>query len=171
MGESMKVMDQKRALDKKSLLDDLSIAAIEEDPEQISEDLYAVIVDKTRNDAASKVKLVKPGDGWGAFESIYLWLNAASGLAVQERLRRIMQPQSPKKIEDVPSVVESLHKEVEELKSFGPDYVMSPAFKMMSLKVIMQCKSDQLDVFSVRLPSEIGVSVTFPLKLSTFTHA
>ena len=113
MVDAMKVMDQKRALDKKSLLDDLSTAAVDVDQEQISEDLYAVIVDKTRNEAASKVKLVKPGDGWGALESIYLWFNAASGLAVQERLRRVMQPQSPKKIEDVPSVIESWHKEVE----------------------------------------------------------
>ena len=92
-------------------------------PVTFEEDLYAVIVDRTKGEAAVKVRNEsnKNGEGKGvrSFQTLYLWYSTASGLAVQDRLRKVMTPSSPKKVEEISPVLESWLKEVEDLESHG----------------------------------------------------
>ena len=63
------------------------------DVNQINNDLYYVLVEKTTGEAASKVKSVDEGMGFWAYFAIYWWFVKTSGVAIQERSRKAMQPE------------------------------------------------------------------------------
>ena len=95
----IKVMNEKRKHpdeeDIKEALDEglMDIA----DQENINEDMYYILMDKTSGECHDKVTSSEAGDGLNAFCKIFLWYASSSGLALQERTRNIMNPTPPKK--------------------------------------------------------------------------
>ena len=45
----------------------------------LREDLYVILVDKTTGEAASRISAAEPGDGFKAFQRLYLWYAATTG--------------------------------------------------------------------------------------------
>ena len=151
----MRHLDQNRSAMKDADVNTLLAGSVNRH-EGFKEDLYAVIVDRTKGEAAVKVRndTIKgkaEGNGVSTFMVLYLWYSSASGLAVQERLRRVMTPSSPKKVEDISPVLEAWVKEVENLESFGPDFVLASGFRILSLKIIMACKPDIFDSYLAKV--------------------
>ena len=56
--------------------------------EQLEEDLYYILIDKTTGQGLEKVQATTPGHGITAFMKLFVWLGCCSGLAIQERIRR-----------------------------------------------------------------------------------
>ena len=109
--------------------------------------MYSVIADKTNGHAALKARSAEAGQGWEALRLLYQWYKGVSGLALQDRLRRVIHPQSPRKIEDVSTALEDWVRETAELAAFGEDYLLKASFKMLSLSALMSCRQDQYDSF------------------------
>ena len=63
--------------------------------ETINEDLHYILTDKTSGEAKAKVDSAESGDGYGAIMNLVMWYATASGEALTERIKRIMNPGTP----------------------------------------------------------------------------
>ena len=93
--------------------------------DQLSEDLYYVLVDKSEGEAALRVNSAPAGDGITANQKLYLWFAGTSELALQERTRITMSPGAAKKDEDVADQIEKWLEQVRLLEQHGDEYVLN----------------------------------------------
>ena len=59
---------------------------------QFNEDMYYVLVEKTSGEAGAKVKSAEAGQGMMAYHRIYWWFVKTSGIALQDRARKVTFP-------------------------------------------------------------------------------
>ena len=69
--------------------------------ENISEDLYILLVDKTEGEAMVRVRGCSHGDGVGAYIAIYKWFMGTSRQVITEKIRKPMSPHTPKGEQDM----------------------------------------------------------------------
>ena len=74
------------------------------DRNQISDDLYAILLSKTSGDIALKVQS-SGNDGLTAHVKIRRWFTDVSGMALAERRRQVICPAQVKKDEDVAAAI------------------------------------------------------------------
>ena len=110
----------------------------------VHEDMHFILTDKTSGEPKSRVGMFEVEEGITAFSSLIMWYSTASGEAIQERTRRIMNPGTPKKDEDIHQILEKWVKEVQALEGMGVASLPSE-FKMTSLKIIMLSHADRFD--------------------------
>ena len=113
--------------------------------EKLEEDLYYILIEKTTGQGLEKVQATTPGQGVTAFIRLFVWFGCCSGLAIQERTRRIMNPNSPKKEEDISASLESWLEEVSLVEAHGQAYALPALYKITSLRIIMDVKRDKFD--------------------------
>ena len=85
-------------------------------------DLYYVLVEKSTGESALKVKSVAEGEGLQAYFSIYWWFVKTSGIAIQERSRKAMQPEPISKEEKMMENIEALEEDVKVVEMQGEGY-------------------------------------------------
>ena len=75
-----------------------------------------MLVDKTDGDQGAKVKSVEVGDGVHAYFKIYWWFVKTSGIAVQDRLRKVMYPEPISKEDKMNESIEAWESDMEILE-------------------------------------------------------
>ena len=97
------------------------------DVDQASENLYYVLVEKTEGEAALRVSSGTPGEGIAAYQKVYLWFASTTGLALQEKMMRLMQPVQSKNEHEIADALEKWAEQERTLKMHGPDYELGAA--------------------------------------------
>ena len=62
---------------------------------ELSEDVYFVLMGKTESDAYLRVASAESGEGVEAYMRVYLWFAGTTGLALSEATSRAMRPATP----------------------------------------------------------------------------
>jgi len=60
----------------------------------INEDLYYILIDKTTKTSKLKIDGVEPGNGFEAFQALYLWFSGTSGEMLSWKTAKVMNPNS-----------------------------------------------------------------------------
>ena len=114
---------------------------------KLEEDMYYVLTAKCKGEAGLRVASVEPGEGIKAYQKVYLWFSGVSGMALTARSRMVMQPEVPKKDEDLADAVEEWVKQLRVLRGYGPQYDLNVSFKVTALETIMENKKDKFEEF------------------------
>ena len=136
-------LDQDRKVIGKLALSDISGAENLENMDQANEDMFYVLVEKTEGEAALRVN--SSGAGLEAYQKVYLWFAGTTGLALSERTRMLINPEAPRREEDIADALEKWCEQERLLPAHGEDYKLSAAFKVTALKVLMNCKKEQFE--------------------------
>ncbi len=64
-----------------------------EEVEKLNQYLHFILIEKTTGEAAAKIKSVEEGEGLHAYFKVYWWFVKTAGIAIQERSRKVMQPE------------------------------------------------------------------------------
>ena len=129
--------------------------------ESLEEDLYYILIDKTTGAGLEKVQAITPGQGVTAFMRLFVWFGCCSGLAIQERVRRVMNPTSPKRDEDISAALDSWLEEVSLVEAHGSAYSLPAVFKITSLRIIMDVKRDKFDDMCQACEAEVDDEVRY----------
>ena len=103
----------------------------------VDEDLYYILVDKTEGEAAGKVKTVEAGQGILAYHKIYWWYVKTSGIALQDRSRKVMYPEPIKHEEKIMEGIENWEQNLKVLDQHGAAYVLNDQSKLIAIEVLM----------------------------------
>ena len=109
--------------------------------EEMDEDLFCVFVDKCEGEALTKVRSVNPGEGWQAYQRLFLWYGSSSGLALQERAKLVLSPKDPKKDDEVSGALNGWLEQLRIVED-QPYYVLSPLMKFIAVRMLMDNKKD-----------------------------
>ena len=76
------------------VLDDLELGEVDgatdiEEMVRAEEDLYYVLIEKTKGEAALRVQSGNPGEGLQAYMKVYLWFAGTTGLALSEKMCKL----------------------------------------------------------------------------------
>ena len=105
--------------------------------EQLEEMLYFILMDKTEGEAFQKVRAIHAGRGIEAYQKIYKWYSATTGMGLMERTKIVMNPTAPKREEDMASALDMWLERVKELRRYGAAYDLNVAFKVAAVKSLM----------------------------------
>jgi hypothetical protein len=110
----------------------------QEDPdlvEKLDAELYAIILDKAEGETAyKKVQSVKRNEGIKGYAILYRWFTEISGMGLAEQARRLMQPETPKKEEDIAQAIEEWEMRLTRLAAHGKEYELNAMFKIIALR-------------------------------------
>ena len=73
----------------------------EEEFNTFNNDLHYILVEKTDDEANRRVQEADSGDGFSAYQRLYLWFSGVSGQALNARARKVMSPHAPSKPEEM----------------------------------------------------------------------
>ena len=102
----------------------------------MNNDLYYVLVEKSTGESALKVKSVADGEGLQAYFSIYWWFVKTSGIAIQERSRKAMQPEPVSKEEKMIENIEAWEEDVKVVEMQGEGYKIPENVKLVALEIL-----------------------------------
>ena len=108
------------------------------DFDTLSEDLYYILVENTEGEAAVKVKSVLAGKGLMAYHKVYWWNVKTSGIALQDRSRKTMYPETITKIEKLMEGLEEWESNLKILDQHGSAYQLKAQAKLNALEVLMK---------------------------------
>ena len=117
---------------------------VSEEPQQwdeLSKDLYKVLIDKAEGEAYDKIKMVQPGDGMKAYGVLYRWFTEVSGLGLVEQSRRLMHPEPVKREEELSEAVEAWMDKLRRLEAHGEKYKLPAVYKLTALKAMLTGKA------------------------------
>ena len=115
----------------------------EEHLTKLDEDLWYILNDKLEGiEPRGKLKGLREGDGLQAYQKIYKWYSAVTGVTLSAKMSLAMNPDKPKKIADVASQLEQWTALVETLEKYGPAYSLPLPFRITALRTIMTHAGD-----------------------------
>jgi 3-methyladenine DNA glycosylase AlkC len=116
---------------------------------KVEEDLYYILVEKTKkgSEAAQRVATVQPGQGLLALMKVYAWYAGTTGLALKRRTELVMSPPSPTREEDIANILEHWAEQVRMLANYGTAHKLPAAYKITALSQIMKNKKDKFEEF------------------------
>ena len=118
----------------------------EKDMFRLSEDLWYILNDKLEGqDPLGKLKGLKEGQGLTAYQKVYKWYFAVTGVTLKAKTNLAMNPDKPKKVTDVSTQLEQWTALVESLETYGPSYSLGLPFRVTALQVIMHHASEWFD--------------------------
>ena len=103
----------------------------------LNEDLYYILVEKTEGESAIKVKSVDTGSGLMAYHRIYWWFVKTSGIALQDRSRKVMYPEPVTREEKMMEGIEAWEAHVKVLDQHGDAYELKPQNKIIALELLL----------------------------------
>ena len=89
-----------------------------------------------------KLKGLREGEGLTAYQKIYKWYSAVTGVTLSGKVNLAMNPEKPKKITDVSTTLEQWSALVESLEKYGTAYSLNHPFRVTAPRVIMSHASD-----------------------------
>ena len=93
---------------------------------QLEEDLWYILTDKLEGqEPRGKVKGLREGDGLTAYQKIYKWYSAVTGVTLSGKMNFAMNPEKPKKITDVATTLEQWSALVESLEKYMGMHTLS----------------------------------------------
>ena len=92
-----------------------------------------------------KLKGLKEGQGLTAYQKVYKWYSAVTGVTLKAKTNLAMNPDKPKKVTDVSTQLEQWTALVESLETYGPSYSLGLPFRVTALQVIMHHASEWFD--------------------------
>ena len=107
------------------------------DRDKFNEDLYVVLIDKTEGEALTRVRAAAHGKGISAYMNLYKWFTGTTGMAVAERMRRIMTPVTPKHESDIADAIDKWIECVRNLAAIKEEYNMQIPFRFVALECSM----------------------------------
>ena len=78
---------------------------------------------------------------------VYLWFAGTTSLALTEKTRMLMHPNPVKHEYEIADALERLSEQERTLRAHGDEYKLNAAFKVTALKVLMNCKKEQFELF------------------------
>ena len=102
----------------------------------LEQDLYYVLVEKTSGESAIKVKSVEEGKGIHAYFKIYWWFVKTSGIAIHDRSRKAMLPEAISKEENISTQLEAWEADNKVLQAQGKHYELNDHMKMIALEIM-----------------------------------
>ena len=99
--------------------------------DEISQNLYTILMDKSEGDAYDKIKGISTRDGIVGYSRVYRWFTEISGLGLAEQARRLMHPEAPKREDELAEFVDGWCERVRRLEAHGPKYVLAPLYKVL----------------------------------------
>ena len=105
--------------------------------DKFNEDLYYILTEKTEGDAAARVRSVEPGQGFEAYQRVYIWFSSTCGMALNKRMDSLMVPASPTKPEELAAAIEKWREQLRIVETYGDGYTMSAPFKISALQRLM----------------------------------
>ena len=112
---------------------------------EASSDLYHVLLDKCEGSAKDRLNSAEPGDGFQAYQNIYLWFAGTTSLALCQKTCSIMDPAVPKRDHEIADVLEKWLESERLMRTHGEDYLLKPAYKVAALRKIMSIKLEQFE--------------------------
>ena len=110
---------------------------------QLEEDLWYILTDKLEGlDPRGKMKGLREGEGPTAYQNIYKWYSAVTGVTLSGKMNLAMNPEKPTKVTDVSTTLEQWSALVESLEKYGEAYSLNLPFRVTALRVIMGQASD-----------------------------
>ena len=110
---------------------------------KLDEDLWYILNDKLEGiEPRGKLKGLREGDGLQAYQKIYKWYSAVTGVTLSAKMSLAMNPDKPKKVGDVASQLEQWTALVETLEKYGPAYSLNLPFRITALRTIMSHAGD-----------------------------
>ena len=106
------------------------------DKNALNEDLYYVLVEKTTGEAAIKVKAVDEGQGLLAYFKIYWWFVKTSGIAIQDRSRKVMQPEVIQSEAKMMDGIEAWEADFKVLEAQRTGFTMNDQMKLIALDIM-----------------------------------
>ena len=92
-----------------------------------------------------KLKGLSDGDGITAYQKIFKWCSAVTGVTLAQKMSQAMNPESPKKVKEVAAKLEEWSALVETLEKYGTSYTLGLPFKVTALPKIMVHAEDWFD--------------------------
>ena len=88
---------------------------------KLDEDVWYILNDKLEGiEPRGKLKGLREGDGLQAYQRIYKWYSAVTGVTLSAKMSLAMNPDKPKKVAEVASQLEQWAALVETLEKHGP---------------------------------------------------
>ena len=110
---------------------------------KLDEDLWYILNDKLEGiEPRGKLKGLREGDGLQAYQKIYKWYSAVTGVTLSAKMSLAMNPDKPKNIGDVASQLEQWTVLVGTLEKYGPAYSLNLPFRITALRTIMSHAGD-----------------------------
>ena len=118
----------------------------DEHMEKLDEDLWYVLNDKLVGDEPrGKLKGLSDGDGLTAYQKLYKWYSAVTGVTLSAKMSEAMNPEPPKRIKDTATRLEEWKALVGNLEKYGSAYELPLPFKVTALRRIMEHARDWFD--------------------------
>jgi len=125
------------------------------DREDLNRFLYTVLMMKVEGEAYDKIRGVTNRKGMVAYGQLYRWFTEISGLGLAEQARRLIQPESPKKEEDIAEYVDLWEERINRLEAHGDEYKLSSLYKVTALRQLMVGKAiDHFEIWQASIKPE-----------------
>ena len=109
--------------------------------QELTKDVYKILIDKADGEAYDKIKMVPSGDGMRAYGVLYRWFTDVSGLGLVEQSRRLMHPEPVKREEELSEAVEAWMDKLRRLEAHGDKYKLPAVYKLTALKAMLTGKA------------------------------
>ena len=105
--------------------------------DDMKEDLFVLLTDKTEGEAAVRVRGRKIGDGVEAYVTLYKWYTGTSGQAITERIRKLVSPATPKQESDIADAIDRWVDPGRVLENMKEEFKLQDLCKIMALEQLM----------------------------------
>ena len=97
---------------------------------------------RSEGEAALRVNSGELGQGFMAYQRIYLWFAGTTGLALSQRMTNLMNPAPPKHEHEIAEAIEKWSESERILRAHGEAYHLKAAYRIIALRAIMSCKCE-----------------------------
>jgi hypothetical protein len=81
-----------------------------------------------------KIAEIDRNNGLNMYATLYRWFTEVSGLGLAEQAKRLMQPDTPKKEEDMAEALDNWEDKCKRLTGYGEKYKLPPVYKIVALR-------------------------------------
>jgi len=119
--------------------------------DQINDDLYSVLMEKTEDKVLRKLRLVDEGDGILGFAKIHHWITQATALKIQDKQAALMKPEAPKNEKDLVEHIEKWKEDLKQVEKMLGQELMSDYMKVTALKsMLLEKLEDHIELMGFK---------------------
>lgn len=118
-----------------------------------NEDLEFILIDKTEGESAAKVRK-RRGEGLVAYYLLHRWFVKTTGLALQEEMKKVMNPTPVVKDELLLGHLEEWERTVSKLEKGGADYALSTMVRINALEIMMSARQSVYEAIEMSIRTD-----------------